>query len=56
MPAKKIWNKICAHPTPPAIAPPTAPDPRSPSFELKNPMAAPITIAIIRTVNHIFLV
>ena len=47
--------RICPHPTPPAIAPPNAPAPRSPSLEEKNPITAPITIAIIRTVSHIFL-
>lgn len=49
----RIWNKTWAHPTPPATAPPKAPAPRSPSLELKKTIAAPIMIAIIRTVSHI---
>lgn len=52
-PTINIWKSIYPHPMPPARAPPTAPAPRSPSFEPKKPIAAPIIIAIISTVNHI---
>ncbi len=52
-PKINIRMSIWAQPMPPTIAPPIAPEPRSPSSELKKPTTAPITIAIIRTVNHI---
>ena len=41
---------------PPAMAPLNAPEPRSPSLEEKKPIAAPIMIAIIRTVSHIIII
>lgn len=54
-PARNIWRRMYPHPIPLATAPPNAPAPRSPSLELKNPIAAPIIIAIIRIVNHIII-